>query len=79
MSCDDSFPMKEFCRFMTLLAALFLDVLLVTEPISFSCYSDSHIKDIEETGEKNQPCARSACKYSHVGEGAAKLLTRAFQ
>lgn len=31
--------MKEFCRFMALLAALFLDVLLVTEPISFSCYS----------------------------------------
>lgn len=73
--------MREFCRFMTPLAALFfLDVMLVTEPISFSCFPDSHIKAIEEREKKTQtqPCARSACKYSHVGEGAAKLLTRSF-
>lgn len=63
---------------MTLLAALLSsDKILVTEPISFSCFSYSCIKATEEQN-KTQPRARSAVKYSRVGEGAAKLLTRSF-
>lgn len=91
-SCADSFPPREFCRFTAPLAAScsWMRCLLVTEPISFSCFSDSQIKVIEER-EKNNTHKHTKTKqklshvlgvpekYSHVGDGAAKLLTRSLQ